>query len=288
MEAKATIAVASGKGGTGKTTVSANLARAAAEKGYKATYLDCDVEEPNGHLFLKPRLERSYPVTIPVPLVDEEKCTGCGACGEICQFSAILCINKTVLTFEKMCHGCGGCTLVCPTGAITEQGREIGVVEEGKAGEIGFLHGRLNVGEAMSPPLIKAVRSAGRESGGLVIVDVPPGTSCPVIASLRGTDYVLLVTEPTPFGLNDLGLAIDVLRELGIPHGVIVNRSDPEYNHFARDFCREKGVRILAEIPDDRRVAVAYSRGELAYDALPEYRDCFRELLVTVEKEAIR
>ena len=282
------IAVLSGKGGTGKTTVSANLARAAAEKGYKATYLDCDVEEPNGHLFLKPRLERRYPVTIPVPLVDEEKCTGCGACGEICQFSAILCINKTVLTFDKMCHGCGGCALVCPTGAITEQGREIGVVEEGKAGEIGFLHGRLNVGEAMSPPLIKAVRAAGRESGGLVIVDVPPGTSCPVIASLRGTDYVLLVTEPTPFGLNDLGLAIDVLRELGIPHGVIVNRSDPEYDHFARDFCREKGVRILAEIPDDRRVAVAYSRGELAYDALPEYRDRFRELLVLVEKEAVR
>ncbi|MDI9447602.1 MAG: ATP-binding protein [Pelotomaculaceae bacterium] len=286
MEAKITIAVASGKGGTGKTTVSANLARAAAEAGYKATYLDCDVEEPNGHLFLKPHLERRYPVTIPVPLVDEQKCTGCGACGEICQFSAILCINKTVLTFEKMCHGCGGCKLVCPTGAITEQGREIGIIEEGQAGGLGFLHGRLNVGEAMSPPLIRAVRSAGQKSGGLVIVDVPPGTSCPVIAALRGANYVLLVTEPTPFGLNDLGLAIDVLKELGIPHGVVVNRSDPEFDHFARDFCREKGVRILVEIPDDRRVAEAYSRGELAYDALPEYRDSFRELLVSLEKEA--
>jgi MinD superfamily P-loop ATPase len=222
MEAKITIAVASGKGGTGKTTVSANLARAAAEAGYKATYLDCDVEEPNGHLFLKPHLERRYPVTIPVPLVDEQKCTGCGACGEICQFSAILCINKTVLTFEKMCHGCGGCKLVCPTGAITEQGREIGIIEEGQAGGLGFLHGRLNVGEAMSPPLIRAVRSAGQKSGGLVIVDVPPGTSCPVIAALRGANYVLLVTEPTPFGLNDLGLAIDVLKELGSTTGAII------------------------------------------------------------------
>ena len=288
MELKMTIAVASGKGGTGKTTVSANLARAAAEAGYQAGYLDCDVEEPNGHLFLKPRIERRYPVTIPVPVVDEQKCTGCGACGEICQFSAILSINKTVLTFDKMCHGCGGCVLVCPVGALTEKGREIGVVEEGQAGGIAFLHGRLNVGEAMSPPLIRAVRSAGRNSEGLVLVDVSPGTSCPVITALRGADYVLLVTEPTPFGLHDLGLAIDMLKELGIPHGVVVNRSDPEFDHFARDFCREKEVRILVEIPDDRRVAEAYSRGELAYDALPEYRDRFRELLVSLEKEARR
>ncbi|MCL6559770.1 MAG: ATP-binding protein [Firmicutes bacterium] len=283
-----TIAVASGKGGTGKTTVSANLACAAVEAGHETAYLDCDVEEPNGHLFLKPSLQGHTRVSVPVPEVDPGKCTACGACGEICQYSAILCINKNVLTFEKMCHGCGGCQLVCPAGAISEKGREIGVVEEGHAGRVAFLHGKLNIGEAMSPPLIKAVRSAGqRRNGYLNIIDAPPGTSCPVISSIKGADYVLLVTEPTPFGLNDLGLALDMVRELGIPHAVVVNRSVPD-NNLARDFCRERRVRILAEIPDDRKVAEAYSRGELAFAAVPGYRERFKELLVSVVREVRR
>ncbi|MFZ5631260.1 MAG: P-loop NTPase [Bacillota bacterium] len=286
MAARLTVAVASGKGGTGKTTVSANLACVAAEKGNEVTYLDCDVEEPNGHLFLKPLFRRRNQVHVPVPSVDTEKCTACGACGEICQFSAIVCIGKDVLTFEKMCHGCGGCKLVCPAAAITEKGREIGVVEEGRAGRVDFVHGRLNVGEAMSPPLIKAVLSAGRR-GSLRLVDVPPGTSCPVITAVRGADYALLVTEPTPFGLNDLVLALDMVRELGIPHGVAVNRSVP-YNGLARDFCRARGVRILAEIPDDRRVAEAYSRGELAFSAVPGFRERFQDLLTSLEREARR
>jgi len=283
---KLTVAVASGKGGTGKTTISTCLAYAAVEAGYETAYIDCDVEEPNGHLFLKPLLERSYPVSLPVPAVDEEKCVACGACGEICQYSAIVCINKSVLTFEKMCHGCGGCSLVCPAGAISEKKRELGIVEEGRAGKISFYHGRLNIGEAMSPPLIKAVRSAGRESL-LNIVDAPPGTSCPVISAVRNADYVLLVAEPTLFGLNDLGLAVDMVKELEIPHAVVVNRSCPG-NTLARKFCAERGIKVLAEIPDDRRVAEAYSRGELPYLSVPGYQRRFAKLLISILKEARR
>ncbi|OPY57395.1 MAG: Anaerobic sulfite reductase subunit C [Pelotomaculum sp. PtaU1.Bin035] len=287
MTINLTVAVASGKGGTGKTTVSVNLACVAAATGYKAAYLDCDVEEPNGHLFLKPRIARRYPVSVPVPAIDTDKCIACGACGEICQYSAILCINKNVLTFEKMCHGCGGCQLACPTAAITEKGRAIGFVEEGEAGgEIAFYHGKLNIGESMSPPLIRAVRSAGQNNP-LNIIDAPPGTSCPVIAAIKGVDFVILITEPTPFGLNDLGLALDMIKELGIPHAVVVNRSDPD-NNLARDFCKEREVKLLAEIPDDRRIAEAYSRGELTFSAAPGYRGVFEDLLISIVKEARR
>ncbi|OPX90032.1 MAG: antiporter inner membrane protein [Pelotomaculum sp. PtaB.Bin104] len=286
MTKKLTVAFASGKGGTGKTTVSVNLASAAAAAGYEVAYLDCDVEEPNGHLFLNPSIRRRNPVSVPVPVIDPEKCVNCGACGEICQYSAIVCIKNNVLTFEKMCHGCGGCQLVCPSGAITEKGREIGVVEEGEAGGINFFHGKLNIGEAMSPPLIRAVRSAGKNNL-FTIVDVPPGTSCPVIAAIKDVDLVILVTEPTPFGLNDLDLALDMVKEMGIPHAVVVNRSEPE-NNLARDFCRKRKVRLLAEIADDRRVAEAYSRGELAFNAAPGYRAVFDDLLSAIEKEAIR
>lgn len=286
MTTRLTIALASGKGGTGKTTVSVNLASAAAAAGYQVCYVDCDVEEPNGHLFLNPRIRRCYPVEVPVPVIDTDQCIACGACGEICQYSAIVCINKNVLTFEKMCHGCGGCQLVCPAAAITEKGREIGIVEEGEAGQITFVHGKLNVGEAMSPPLIRAVRAAGQNNA-LSIVDVPPGTSCPAIAAIKGVDFVVLVTEPTPFGLNDLDLALDMVKELGIPHAVVVNRSEPD-NNLARNFCKEREVKLLAEIADDRRVAEAYSRGELAFWAAPGYQAVFDDLLISIVKEARR
>jgi len=286
MSAKLTIAVASGKGGTGKTTVSVSLALAAAEAWYKIAYLDCDVEEPNGHLFLEPCIWRRHPVGIPVPVIDEEKCIACGVCGEICQYSAIVCIAKNVLVFDKMCHGCGGCVLACSASAIAEKEREIGVIEEGRAGRIDFFHGRLKVGEAMSPPLIKAVRSAGQNSG-LSIIDAPPGTSCSVIAAIKGVDFVLLVTEPTPFGLNDLGLAVDMVKELAIPHAVVVNRHDPDYT-MTRDFCRDRDIKILAEIPDDRRIAEAYSVGKLPYSAVPGYRGLFKKLLLSAVKEARR
>jgi MinD superfamily P-loop ATPase len=281
-----TVAVASGKGGTGKTTVSANLALAAAGAGCPVCYVDCDVEEPNGHLFLHPRITDSRRITVPVPVVDEEKCLHCGACGEICQFGAIVCLNETVLIFDKMCHGCGGCAMVCPAGAITEQGREIGAVEEGRSGLMGFVHGRLQVGEAMSPPLIKSVLSAGPKDA-FRIIDAPPGTSCPVITSIKGADFVILVTEPTPFGVNDLGLALDVVRELRIPHGVVVNRWEPDYD-LAGNYCREREVGILAEIPDDRRVARAYSNGGLAYHSVPGYRKIFDDLLSALRSVALR
>jgi MinD superfamily P-loop ATPase len=268
-----TVAVASGKGGTGKTTISASLASALAQEGVAVRYADCDVEEPNGHLFLKPAWRSSEPVDVPVPEVTTGKCIGCGKCAEICQFAAITCLKGKVLTFPELCHSCGGCREVCPVDAIEEIGREIGVLEAGDAGGLAFVHGRLNVGEVMSPPLIRAVRM--RASGeGIALIDAPPGTSCPVITAIHGVDFVLLVTEPTPFGLNDLALALEMVRELGIPHGVVVNRHE-DGNESARAFCRSHGTEIFGEIPDDRRVAEAYSNGVLPVDALPAYRDIF-------------
>ena len=278
------IAVASGKGGTGKTTVASNLAHVAAEEGENVCYLDCDVEEPNGHLFLKPKIEDSRKVGIPVPEVDQEKCAGCGLCAKICQYSAIICVKKKVLTFPELCHGCGGCSLVCPEGAIKEQNREIGVVEKGTADKIQFIHGKLRIGEAMSPPLIRAVKEEIGNSS-INFIDVPPGTSCPVITAITDLDFVLLVTEPTPFGLNDLDLALDMVKELGLPHGVVVNMHEDE-NTSAREFCRDRGLPILAEIPDDRRVAEAYSRGELASKAVPDYDRRFLDLWDCVKNAA--
>jgi len=272
-----TVAVASGKGGTGKTTVATNLAHVAASDGRMVTYLDCDVEEPNGHIFLKPKIETTAPVFVPVPVVDEDKCTACGKCGEICQYSAIAVLGNTVLTFPNLCHGCGGCMLVCPVGAITEAGREVGVIEEGTAGDIRFVHGRLRIGEAMSTPLIREVKRRVPKDR-LAIIDVPPGTSCPVIQSVRGSDYVVLVTEPTPFGLYDLDLAVGMLRVLNLPFGVVVNRADIG-NEAVYDYCRSQCIEILLRIPDDRRIAEAYSRGHLASEALPEYREVFASLL---------
>ena len=185
------IAVASGKGGTGKTTVATNLARVASIQGLEVSYLDCDVEEPNGHIFLKPEIKITAPVCASVPVVDEGKCTACGKCKEICQYSAIALLGKIILTFPNLCHACGGCKLVCPIGAITETGREMGIIEEGIADGVRFVHGKLRIGEAMSPPLIREVRKRISDSG-LSIIDAPPGTSCPVIQSVRGSDLSLI------------------------------------------------------------------------------------------------
>ncbi len=274
------VAIASGKGGTGKTTVATNLARVASMQGLDATYLDCDVEEPNGHIFLRPDMDVSAPVCVPVPVVDEEKCTACGNCAGICQYSAIALLDKTVLTFPNLCHGCGGCMLVCPAGAITETGREVGVVEEGTSDGVRFVHGRLRIGEAMSPPLIREVKKR-IPADGLAIVDCPPGTSCPVIQSVRGSDFVVLVTEPTPFGLNDLKLAVEMLRILKLPFAVVVNRADMG-DEAVFGYCADELIEILMRIPDDRRIAEAYSRGRLAVEALPEYEGAFESLLRSV------
>jgi MinD superfamily P-loop ATPase len=271
------IAIASGKGGTGKTTVATNLAWVAAHNGHSVAYLDCDVEEPNGHLFLKPEITSSRPIGRPHPAVDEEKCSHCGLCGEICQYSAIVCIGEKVLVYPELCHTCGGCFLVCAPGAITEAQRESGKLEIGHAGRVHFIRGLLRIGEAMSTHLIHQVKEATPEMD-LVFIDSPPGTSCPVIESVRGADYVLLVTEPTPFGLNDLKLAVEMVRTMKLPVGVVINRASSGGNQ-TDEYCRMQGVEVLANIPDDRRVAEAYSRGVLASEVIPEIRTRMEDLL---------
>jgi MinD superfamily P-loop ATPase len=279
------IAVASGKGGTGKTTVATNLVVQAAQSGHRVVYGDCDVEEPNGHLFLRPQIQTSDPFVLEIPAVIEERCTGCGRCGEVCVYSAIVVINKKVLTFPELCHSCGGCWLACPEDAIEQGAREIGVLEAGNALDgLDFVQGRLRIGEAMAPPLIRAVKQRA-PANALQVFDAPPGTSCPVIQAVRDADYVVLVTEPTPFGLNDLRLAVEMLRELGKPFGVVINRSDVGDDGVSR-YCAEEEIEILVEIPDDRKVAEAYARGEIAVHALPKYRELFQGLLERVLNRA--
>ena len=274
------ISVASGKGGTGKTTVSANLARVYPGP---VQLLDCDVEEPNCHLFLPGVLRSRDTVATPVPVIDAVLCDGCGACSDICRYNAIAALTDEAMVFDELCHGCGGCTLVCPRKAITEKDHRIGEIEVSESGNISLIQGRIDVGVTMAPPVIRAVKSLMREDGMPAILDAPPGTSCPVITTIKGTDLVVLVTEPTPFGLNDLKLACDMVRELAIPFGVVINRVGAGDDRV-HSFCRNSGIPILMEIPDDRRIAEAYSRGELIVDALPEYRSVFERLMYRAEE----
>jgi len=264
--------------------VATNLSATAAASGRDVQLLDCDVEAPNAHLFLCPEIEWCEPVGVPVPEVDEEKCTACGECGRVCQYSAIVSLGTKPLVFPELCHGCGGCALVCDAGAITERQREVGVVEEGLADGVAFAGGRLRVGEAMSPPLIRAVKKRARREG-LVVVDAPPGTSCPVVEAVRGADFVILVAEPTPFGLNDLAIAVDTMRQLRLPFAVVVNRAGSGHDAVYQ-YCEDEGIDILAELPDDRRVAEAYSRGELAGNSLPEFGERFHAILEETERRA--
>jgi MinD superfamily P-loop ATPase len=277
------IAIASGKGGTGKTTVATNLAICLSENGEAVRLLDCDVEEPNCHLFMKPTIEKSVEVTVPVPEVDEDKCTACGECGRICRFSAIISLKTKALSFPELCHACGGCALVCEPGAITEVPRIVGTLEIGKSGNVAMAFGRLRVGEAMSPPLIAKVKEQ-IDPDAINIIDAPPGTTCPTVEAIRGADYLLLVTEPTPFGLHDLKLAIETIRELGIPHGVLVNRSDLG-NDEVKKYCEREKIDILLEIPFDRKLAEAYSRGIPVVKVLPEYRKRFTALFERIREE---
>ena len=276
------IAIASGKGGTGKTTIATNLACSIARIGKTVQYLDCDVEEPNGHIFLKPDIEETQNVTIGVPEVDTELCDGCGKCGQLCQYSAIICLKDTVMTFEQLCHSCGGCMAVCPQVAIKEKQRKIGIAEFGRSDGIYYGAGRLDIGAIQSPALIKHVKRKAINNS-TVIIDVPPGTSCPVIEAVKGVDFVLLVTEPTPFGLNDLKLAVGMVRELKIPFAVVINQSDLGDDQV-QQYCDGENIQIILEIPNDRRIAEAYSVGKMIIDVLPEYKKDFADLYESVSQ----
>lgn len=273
------VVVASGKGGTGKTTVAVNLARA---WGEPVQLLDCDVEAPNARLFLGGTILDSLIVTIPVPEVNEALCNGCGECARFCEYSAIACAAGKAMVFVRMCHGCGGCSHVCPTGAISEVENRIGTIVTSRSGSITLMEGILDVGGAMAPPLIRRLKSHVKK-GVPAILDSPPGTSCPVVTTMKDADFVILVTEPTPFGLHDLTLAVDTARELGIPFGVVVNRLGIGDDRV-HSYCGRENIQVLLEIPDDRRIAEAYSRGELMVDALPEYAGLFAALRREMEK----
>ena len=267
------IAVASGKGGTGKTTLAAAMAFAAPGP---VRLLDCDVEEPNSHFFIQPMIERTERVASLVPTVDPFRCTGCGKCAQLCQFNALAALGGKVLVFPELCHSCGGCARICPTGAIKEIPRTIGILEMGRHGNVEFVAGRMNVGQAMSPPLIRAVKKHAMDSG-LTLIDCPPGTACPFVTAVRGCDAAILVTEPTPFGLHDLQLAVATMRELGLPFGVVVNRANG-LEHPVSEYCAVEGIQLLLQIPEDRHVAQAYSRGKLLTEVLPELRDALSAL----------
>ncbi len=258
------LAVASGKGGVGKTTVAVAMAEALATARGGATLVDLDVEEPNAHLLLAPRWQETYTEYMPVPIVDEARCTRCGICGEFCQFSAIAVLGDVIVTYEPMCHGCGGCWRLCPEGAIAQGKRELGEVIVGEAGDIEGLRlvmGRLRVGEALAPPLIKRVMKRV-EGQGPAVLDAPPGVSCPVMVVASLADGLVLVAEPTPFGLYDLGLALEAFADTGKPMAVVVNRSGLGLEERLERMCEERGVEILLRLPFSRQVAEAYSRGE--------------------------
>lgn len=271
------ISVASGKGGTGKTTVATNLARAL---NAQVTFLDCDVEEPNAHLFLNPKIKESRDVFTFLPKIDEKQCDQCGECRDICRFGAIATVGKTVLLFPELCHSCGGCFAVCPQKCISEDKRLLGTIDSGTAGKIEFHHGILRVGEAMSPPLIKRLRK-DHQKGETIIIDAPPGTSCPVIAAMHETHFIVLVTEPTPFGLHDLKLAHETVKQLQIPSGVVINRANLG-DHSVQEYAYSNNLPILLEIPFSKHIAELYSRGILLVEAEPEWTATFQELFRTI------
>jgi len=276
------ISIASGKGGTGKTLVATSLALSLEES---VKLLDCDVEEPNDHIFLKPAITGREIVYVPVPSIDKEKCTCCGVCSEVCEFNAIAALKSTVLVFPELCHGCGACSYLCPEEAISTVGREAGVVETGYSNGVEFVQGKLNVGEAMPVPVIRKVKEH-IDQAATNIMDVSPGTSCPVVESIKDSDFCLLVTEPTPFGLNDLELAVEVVRKLDIPCGVVLNRVGVGYDRVEQ-YCRNEGIPILLTVPLDSRIAGHYSRGIPLCEAIPEWKPRFKKLFEDIRKSIL-
>jgi MinD superfamily P-loop ATPase len=275
------ISIASGKGGTGKTLVATSLALSL-KKSETVQIIDCDVEEPNDHILLKPVITGSESVTIKVPVISKEKCNYCGVCAKTCVFHAIAVLGENVLTFPSLCHGCGACSYLCPQKAISEEDREIGVVEWGQSDGLNFVQGKLTVGEAMAPPVIRKAKEHAEDEG-IVIVDVPPGTSCPVVEAVKDSDYCLLVTEPTPFGLNDLALAVETVRALKIPCGVVLNRAGVGDNKV-EEYCTKEHIPILLTIPLDMEIARLYSRGIPLIEGIPVWKDRFVELFEKIKE----
>ena len=263
------ISVASGKGGTGKTTVSTNLVLSIG----KVQFFDCDVEEPNANIFINAKIKEREDVTISIPEIDKEKCDYCGKCSEFCAYNALAIVPNNILVFAELCHSCGGCEIVCPKGAVNWDERTIGIIEHGQRKNIDFYHGLLNVGESQAIPLIKALKRKVDNSKN-VIIDVPPGTSCPVIESINLSDFCILVSEPTPFGLHDLKLAVEVVRHLNIPFGVIINR-DGVGDNKVEFFCKNENIPILLKIPERKKIAHLYSEGIALVNASREWREMF-------------
>ena len=271
------VAIASGKGGTGKTVIATNLAWLLAHEGLESTYLDCDVEAPNGHLFLKPTGLEEQVFTVRVPKLATETCSGCGECQAFCAFNAILALGDKVLVFNELCHACGGCMRVCPEGLLHEVDRPAGVILRGLAAGARFIAGRINVGEPRAEPLVSAViREAPRT--GVVVTDAPPGTSCSAVAAVQGADRVLLVTEPTPFGLHDLKMAVAMCRTLGCEPSAVINRSDLG-NNAVKAYLEAESIPLVAEIPFDSALSEAYALGELAVQKSDVLHRALRQII---------
>lgn len=266
------LSIAGGKGGTGKTTVAVNIALSLKN----VQLLDCDVEEPNAHLLLTPKIHETKPVYLPVPQIDEKVCDHCGKCSQFCEQNALFVSPEKVLVFSELCNGCGGCVIVCPKEAISEKKRKIGTVRIGLSGDVELVYGELEVGEPMGVPVIKEVKKQVKNDK-ITIIDSPPGTSCPVIESIHGSDYCLLAAEPTPFGLHDLKIMVEVLKEVGIPCGIVVNCAGIG-DRKLYEYCEENNIPILLEIPFQRKIAELYSRGIPFTSKMPKWRDEFQTL----------
>ncbi len=277
------IAIISGKGGTGKTFVATNLAKALDTHGADVWYVDADVEEPNGHLFLHPEILHTEAVNVAIPVINRDFCTMCGACVSFCQFHALLFTPRGLVTFPNLCHGCGGCMMVCEEHAITEEDKSIGTIEYGKTKNLHFLHGIVHIGEPRAVPVIKALKRFIGKRDGIFIIDGPPGTSCPVVEILQDSDACILVTEPTPFGLHDLTLAVEMVRKLEVPAHVIVNKSDIGSTNV-HEYCAREKLPILMEIPFRREFAEIYSTGKLLIDAFPEWIEKFTGMYERVSR----
>lgn len=272
------ISIASGKGGTGKTTVSTALALSITED---LIFVDADVEEPNARIFIRPDISGTKPAYVLIPEVDHKKCIACGRCQEVCQFNAVVLMGDRVMVFDNLCHSCGGCKHFCPVNAITEVKKEIGIIETGQKDNIFFIDGRLNIGQAVSPPLIKQLKKSIPQDK-TVIIDAPPGTSCPVIEAISDSDYCILVTEPTPFGLNDLKLAHETVKKLNIPSGLIINRADKN-SALIDNYCQKENLEVIMRIPFDKKIARNYARGVPLSEVSCKYKKEFKKLFISIK-----